>query len=59
MKISREDSDRQYLENLLDELESNPFNQYEMRVIEQKENGDYTHIAITIDRNDIEERTRR
>lgn len=49
MKISREDSDRQYLEKLLDELESNPLNEYEMKIIETKEDGDYRHVQIMID----------
>jgi len=55
MIISSEDSDRGYVEEIFNQLENNPLYKYEMYVVEQKENGDYTHISIAIDRIDEKE----
>lgn len=49
MIISSGESDRRYLEKILDELESKPLNEYKMSIIETKEDGDYRHVQIMID----------
>lgn len=51
MIISSEDSDRKYVEDILDKLEKNPLNRYIMTITETRINGEIEDVQISMHRD--------
>lgn len=51
MIISAEDSDRKYVEDILDKLEKNPLNRYIMTITETRINGEIEDVQISMHRD--------
>lgn len=51
MIISSEDSDRKFVEDILDKLEKNPLNRYIMTITETRINGEIEDVQISIYRD--------
>lgn len=51
MIISSEDSDRKYVEDILNKLEKNPLDRYIMTITETRINGEIEDVQISIHRD--------